>query len=211
MLKAGIGKINKQDIQAAKANSDIDPKNAVILAFNTVLDEEAQELANEVKIIENEVVYKLIEDLKKWQDEKQAEQEKAKLLSLASLFKLEILPQYVFHNAKPAIFGVKVLGGKLRENIEMITKDGGEVGRVKNIQHEKSSLKEASEGLEVAISVPGVTFDRQLKDIKFLYSNMGESQFREFKKNKDVLSQSEIRVLQEIASIKRKVKPTWGI
>lgn len=212
VLKAGIGSIGKQDIQAAKANAEINPLNAVILGFNSDLDEESKELKfPEVKIIANEVVYKLIEDLKKFQEEKRNEIEKAKLMSLASIFKLQILPQYVFHNAKPAIFGVKVIGGKLKQDIEMISKEGIEIGRIKNIQKEKDSLKEASEGMEVAISVPGVTFDRQLKDVEFLYSNLNEFQFKEFKKNKDILSQSEIRVLQEIAQIKRKVKVTWGV
>ncbi|MBU3912498.1 MAG: translation initiation factor IF-2 [Nanoarchaeota archaeon] len=211
ILKASIGKINKQDIQAAKSNAEINPLNAVVIGFNTTLDKEADESRSEVKIIDNEVVYKLIEDLKKWQEEKRKEIEKAKLMKLTSVFKLQILPQYVFHNAKPAIFGVKVLGGRLKPEIDMITKDREKIGRVKKIQHEQASIEEASEGMEVAISVPGITFDRQLKNIEFLYSDMGESQFREFKKNKELLSQSEMRVLQELAEIKRKEKVTWGV
>ena len=214
VLKAGIGKINKQDISAAKANLKANKMNALILGFNTEMDEEAAESAKAekgIKIIANEVVYRLIEELKKWHEEKRQEIEREKLLGLASVFKLQILPQYVFHNSKPAIFGVKVIGGILKPEIKMITKNGDEIGHTKNIQHEKNSLKEAGAGMEVAISVPGATFDRQLKDAECLYSDMGESQFKALKKNKEVLSQSEIRVLQEIASIKRKVKPTWGI
>jgi len=214
VLKAGIGKISKQDLMSGKANAEINPLNACILGFNTDLDEEAKEISKkekDVKILVHEVVYKLIEDLNKWQEDKAREIEKAKMMSLSSVFKLQILHQYVFHNAKPAIFGVKVLGGKLKPDIHMIAKSGEKIGHVKNIQHEKASLKEAGEGMEVAISVPGVTFDRQLKDVEFLYSDMGETQFREFKKNKDVLTQSEMRVLQEIAVIKRKEKVTWGM
>lgn len=211
VLKAGIGKINKQDIMAAKASQEISPLNALVLGFNTTLDEEAQELRDEVKIIENEVVYKLIEDLKKWQGELLAESEREKLMNLSTITKLEILHQYVFHNSKPAIFGVRVTAGKLKQDIELINKKGEEIGRVKNIQHEKTSLKEASESMEVAISLPGVTFDRQLKDEKLLYSNIGETQFKEWKKNKELLSSSELRALQEIAEIKRRVKVTWGV
>ncbi|MFH1710780.1 MAG: translation initiation factor IF-2 [Nanoarchaeota archaeon] len=214
ILKAGIGKINKQDLMSGKANTEINPLNACILGFNTDLDEEAKELSKkekDVKIIVNEVIYKLIEDLKEYQEDKLKEIEKAKLMSLSSVFKLQILPQYVFHNAKPAIFGVKVLGGKLKADVNMISKAGEKVGHAKNIQHEKASINEAGENMEVAISVPGITFDRQLKDVEFLYSNMGETQFRQFKKNKDVLTQSEMRVLQEIAEIKRKEKITWGM
>jgi len=88
---------------------------------------------------------------------------------------------------------------------------GEKVARIKNIQSENKSVEEANEGLEVAISLPGVNFERQLKEKKFLYSNISESQFRTFKKNKDLLSQSEIKVLQEIAEIKRKEKSEWGL
>ncbi len=41
--------------------------------------------------------------------------------------------------------------------------------------------------------------------------NMSEKQFRDFKKNKELLTQDEIKTLQEIAQIKRKEKVTWGV
>ena len=50
-----------------------------------------------------------------------------------------------------------------------------------------------------------------MKERKFLYSDLGESQFKTFKKNKDLLSQKEIQVLQEIAEIKRQKKDDWGV
>jgi len=56
--------------------------------------------------------------------------------------------------------------------------------------------------MEVAISIPGVNFERQLKNKEFLYSNISVSQFKTFKKNKDLLSQNEMKILQEIAEIK---------
>jgi len=87
-----------------------------------------------------------------------------------------------------------------------------DVGRIKNIQADKTSVKEAFEGMEVAISIPGVNFERELKDRQFLYSDIGERQFRNFKKNKDLLSAAEMKILQEIAEIKRKKKGNeeWG-
>jgi hypothetical protein len=43
-----------------------------------------------------------------------------------------------------------------------------------------------------------------------LYSDISDSQFRNFKKNKDLLSSAEISALQEIATIKREKNPEWG-
>lgn len=210
VLKAGIGNINKQDILQAKSNID-KPENAVVLGFNTLPDEDALILKGNIKIITHEVIYKLIEDLKKYQEETRKEIERAKLLGMASVFKLEIMHNFVFHNSKPAIFGVKVLAGKLKSNIDLIDKIGEQIGRIKNIQSENKSIEQAEEGKEVAISVPGVTFDRQLKDTEFLYSDLGEKQFRNLKNNKDLLSASELSALQEISQIKRKDKVAWGM
>ena len=95
--------------------------------------------------------------------------------------------------------------------IHLIDDKDQKIGKVKALQAEKSSVKEASAGMEIAISMPEVTFDRQLKDIKYLYSDLSETQFRHFKDNKEVLNQDDIKILQEIGELKRKTKPTWGI
>ncbi len=211
VVKAGIGSINKNDIISAKANLNLNELNAIIVGFNVNIDEEAKEIAKETKILTNEVIYKLIEDLTKFRQEKAREIEKARLLKLASLCKLKILPQYIFRNTKPAIFGVNIEVGKLVSNLKLINSKDEEVGRVKNIQSEKKSVETVTEGMEVAISIPGINFERQLKDVEFLYTNLGESQFRNFKKNKDLLSKKEVTLLQEIAEIKRQKKTDWGI
>lgn len=209
IVKAGIGPINKTDLISAKANLEINPLNAIIVGFNVKPDSDLT-LGN-IKILTNEVVYKLIENLEIWRSEKQAEIEKTRLLGLATITKLEILPKYVFRNSNPAIFGVKILSGKLKKNLQLIGEDDNKVARVKAIQEDKNSVDEASENSEVAISLPGTNFERQLKESRFLYSQLSESQFKTFKKNKDLLSQTEIKALQEIAEIKRKKKDDWGI
>ena len=132
--------------------------------------------------------------------------EKKRLMDLATICKLKILHQYVFRNTNPAIFGVKVEGGKLKQQIHFIDEKGEKVGKIKNIQSDKKSVQEANEGMEVAISMSGINFERVMKERNFIYSDLGESQFRNFKKNKDLLSGSEMKILQEIAEIKRKEK-----
>jgi translation initiation factor 5B len=211
VVKAGIGKINKTDAISAKANLDINELDSIIVGFNVDVDEDVKEISSKIKIITNDVVYKLIEDLQEWRKTKQMEVEKKRMMGLSTICKLEILPQYIFRNAKPAIFGVRIAGGKLISNLSMIDEDEEKVGNVKNIQSEQKSVQEAKEGKEVAISIPGVTYDRQLKNKKFLYTNLGESQFKEFKKNKDLLSGNEMQILKEISEIKRKTNPEWGM
>jgi len=81
---------------------------------------------------------------------------------------------------------------------------------LKKIQSENKAIDEAVEGMEIAISIPGTNFERKLKDKDYLYSDISESQFKTFKKNKDLLSSNEISLLQEIAEIKRQGKDNWG-
>jgi translation initiation factor 5B len=213
IVKAGIGKINKTDVISAKASFEINELDTVIVGFNVSIEEDAKLLAGQgisVKVITDDVVYKLIENLVEFRNEKGREMEKKRLMGLASLCKIKVLPQYVFRNTNPAIFGVRIEGGKLMHGVSLIDKHEEKVGRIKNIQSENHSVDEATEGMEVAVSIPGSNFERKLKDKDFLYSDISDSQFRNFKKNKDLLSPSEISALQEIATIKREKNPEWG-
>ena len=215
VVKAGIGNINKTDVISAKANLEINELDAIIIGFNVLIDEDAHELIKDqgknLKVLTDEVVYKLIENLVDWRLEKQKAIEKKRLLELAAICKLKVLHQYVFRNTNPAIFGVKVEAGKLRQNTAFIDEKGEKVGKIKNIQSDRKSVQEATEGMEVAVSVSGLNFERAMKDRNFIYSEMGESQFRNFKKNKDLLSGTEMKAIQEIAEIKRRDKADWGI
>ncbi len=209
IVKAGIGPVGKTDIGAAKANIDINPLNAVVVGFNVEQEPDLQTIKN-VKIITNQVVYKLIDDLKSWRQERQAKIEKERLMQLATICKLEILHRYQFRNSNPAIFGIRVLAGNITKNIPIIDENDEQISRVKALQADKSSVEEATEGMELAISLTGVNFERQLADKKYLYSQISESQFKEFKKNRDLLTENELKALSEIAELKRKRKSDWG-
>jgi translation initiation factor 5B len=208
VIKAGIGPITKKDVYTA---ASLPEKDKVILGFNVDLAEDVdREEAKTIKIISNPVVYKIIEDYEKWQEIKQKEIERKKLNELPRLVKVTIL-DFIFRNSNPAVFGVIVDGGLLKQEINLIDAKDVKVGRVKTIQHEKKNIREAEKGKEIAISVPGVNFERQLEVGRSLYSNLSETQFRKFKEHKDLLSTDEKKVLQEIAVIKRKENVTWGV
>lgn len=209
VVKAGIGPIGKSDLISAKANLEINPLDAAVVGFNVSLEDDVD--VGNVKVFSDEVVYKLIDDISEWRNIRHAEIEREKLMGLASLFKLEILPQYVFRNSNPAIFGVRIVAGKGKADTQVFDENGLEIGKIKNFQEDKSSVSEVSQGKEVAMSIPGIAFDRKLKDSRYLYSNISERQFRDFKKHKNLISGDEISVLQEIADIKRKQKEDWGM
>lgn len=202
IVRAGIGPIGKADISAAKANLEINEMDAIVLGFNVGLEYNLD--VGKVKVLTHPVVYKLIEDLKEWRAQKGVEIERERMMGLATICKLEVLHNYVFRNSNPAIFGVKVLAGKVKVGIPLMDENGVDVARVKSLQDEKESVREATEGQELAIALPGVTFDRRMKDVSYLYSRIGGKQIKEFRDKKDLLSGGEIKVLGEIADIREK-------
>lgn len=210
ILKAGIGPIGKSDLTSAQANLDIDPMDAVIVGFNVDIDKDVIVPAS-VKVLKNDVIYKLIEDLAAWRKLKEGQILRERLMGLATICKLEILHEHQFRNSNPAIFGVRVIAGKAKIGIPLIDENGGEIAHIKSLQLDKSSVDEAVEGNELAMALPGVTFDRQLKDKKYLYSNVSETQFKQFKKQKDLLTEKELKVLQEIADMQRRNNELWGM
>jgi len=212
IIKAGIGKITKKDIISAQTNAKTDPENAIVLGFSTDEDEDAKTMdKSKIKVLKNDIIYKLIEDLVEYQEQKRNEIKRERMLGLASICKLQILHQYVFRNSNPTVFGVKVEAGKLKHNIHLIDEDNKPIAKVRDIQENQKKIEEATQGMEIAMSLPGTNFERQLTDTKNLYSDLSEKQFRHFKENKDLLTQEEIQTLQKIAEIKRKEKVTWGV
>lgn len=208
--KAEIGTIKNSDITLAMSSLETQPLNAVIAGFN-VEPEQDIKLDEKVKIITGNVIYHIIEGLVKWRKEKQLEIEREKLSELTMPGKLKILPNACFRQSKPAIFGVKIEAGSLKPGITLMNQDGEEIGKIKGMQSENKSVEKANQGEELAISLPNITFGRQVKENQTLYTVIKEDEFKKLKENKKYLSQSEISVLQEIANIKRKTKATWGI
>ncbi|MDP4012884.1 MAG: translation initiation factor IF-2 [Candidatus Nanoarchaeia archaeon] len=202
--KAGIGDINKKDI--AEAKSAKEQLDRAILGFNVNIAEHS-----DVKIIVNDVVYRLIEDLSAWRIEEAKKLEAKELEGLVKPAKIQILRGCIFRQSNPAVVGIQILGGTLTNGATLIKLDGSKVDSVKTIQAEKENLAEAGKGKEVAISLPNVTAGRQIHEGDILVTELTEDDFMTFKKLKRYLKGDEVEILKEIAELKRKTDPLWGI
>ncbi len=210
--KAGVGNIGKKDIIDAEANYSKSPLISVVLGFN-VKDESG--LCNEhVKVLTNNIIYKLIEDFQAWQAQEKKNLEKAMLSDVVMPCKLKFLPGYVFRQNNPAVVGIEVLAGKLVTGISLMkkdTKDGKAITKVSAIQVEKESVTELNAGKQAAVSLGDVTVGRQIHEGEVFYSVIPEQHFRKLKELKHLLSENEKNILKEIAEIMRKVNPVWGV
>ena len=208
--RTSIGDIAKKDIADAEANLEKEPLKAVVLGFNVSLPPNLSVPQN-VKVITNNVIYKLVEELENWQCERLREQEKGSLDLLVKPSKLQILRGYVFRQSNPAIVGVEVLAGNAKVGTSLMTAIGNDVTSIKSLQFEQESINEAEQGKKVAVSLERVTVGRQIKEGDILYSSIPEQHFRKMKELKKYLSRDIIELLKEIAEIKRKENPIWGI
>jgi translation initiation factor 5B len=206
--KATIGEITKKDIADAESIYEKNPLFSVIVGFNVSVPDTKSE---KVKIITSEIIYELIDKLEKWQDSEKKRMEQKELDTLVRPFKIEILKGYVFRQSNPAVFGVSVEAGTLKSGAPVMNKEGKYIGDVKGLQLDQKSIEKAEKGKQVAVSMMGITFGRQVNDGDVLYASISESDFRKFKEFKELISAEEKAMLKEIAEIMRKGNPVWGI
>ncbi len=205
--KASIGNIMKKDVADAESNLETEPLNAAILGFNVKSTIESET----IKILTNPVIYRLVEEFEFWVEEKQKSMEANELNELTNPCKIKIMPGYVFRQSNPAVCGTEIIAGKLKTGMHLMTIDGKEITRVKEIQDDKKNTSEAKENKQVAVSYEKITIGRQVLEGDILYSLINEQEFKKMKELKKYLTPKEIEVLKEIAQIMRAKNPLWGV
>ncbi len=83
------------------------------------------------------------------------------------------------------------------------------MNRIKSIQRENKSVREAIAGNEVAISIEGITVGRQINEGDLLYVDIPEAHIKLLK---DVeLNRDETEILEKVLEIRRKSDAFWGM
>ena len=206
--EAGVGPVSRATILRI---ADVkDPTHRAVLAFNVpVLPDALPEgESGPVKVFRAEVMYRAIEDYLAWKGQRAREVQREARLRLVHPAKVEVLRGFVFRASKPAIVGVKVLGGTLRPGVRLMHPDGTEVGVLKSLQNEGQSVSEATESTELAASIEGAVIGRNLKEGDQLLVELSESVARALKA--ETLTSSEASILEEVVRIHRPAHPFWG-
>ncbi|MBN2228990.1 MAG: translation initiation factor IF-2 [Candidatus Thorarchaeota archaeon] len=202
---ADVGPIVKRDVIEGQASGDGDPLNAVVLGFNVKISPEIEDLAAElgVEIFRNEVIYRLYDDYNAWLIVKREQAKASSLSSIIKPGKIDLIPDYVFRHNNPAVVGVRV-HGTIKPRTGLINEEGKRIGTILQIQDRSVSIDEATDGMEVAVSIRGPTIGRQVKDDEILYVDIPDKQILAIRKKfLDDLSGPEKEVLDELTTIKR--------
>ncbi len=204
--KKGIGNITKRDILDAFTNNATDPAGAVILGFNVHIDPDAEESAHSsgVKVIESNIIYKLIDDYKLFTEEKKKNVIERAESALTFPAQVKVLPHACFRVSDPAVFGIELIAGRLKPGYVLMNEKGDVIGKIREMQAEKTKLESAKKGEQFAISVDGPTFGRQVKEEQTLYTRVTDSDERLLQgEHSNLIDEEERQLLKKIIEIKK--------
>lgn len=196
--KAEVGNVNRQDI--IEAQSIRERLNRVIFLFNQKSPEDVSSFAKDVgvKIFENTVIYRIIEEYLDWKEKEKEAEVKEKLENVTHPCEIKILKGTVFRQSNPAVFGVEVVKGILKSGV-LMKKGNKNIDRVKEIQKEGHAVDQAKKGDKVAVSMENVTVGRQVNEGDVLHSAVSENDLEILKELVNYLSDDEKELLNLIS------------
>jgi len=78
------------------------------------IEEELEVKGSPATLFSSDIIYKLIEDYEAWYKKTKFDLERDKRGEIVHPGKFQILGDYIFRISKPAVFGVRILAGRLR-------------------------------------------------------------------------------------------------
>ena len=211
--KADIGSVTHRDVLEAMAIKENDRHLGVILAFNVKVLQDAETEAdnNHIKVFTDKIIYSLIDTYTQWVDDDKADEENSVFKELTPISKFTFLKGFVFRNNNPAVFGIRVDVGQLRQKIPFMNKTGKKIGIIHQLQHDGKTVSMAKTGQEVACSVQNVTIGRQIVEEDVFYTLPSSSDAKQLvKRFMHKLSSEETDVLNEIIEIQRAIDPAYA-
>jgi translation initiation factor 5B len=207
---AGVGDVSRRDIIDAATSEDAFDR--LLLAFNVKLlpDAETETAARKFDVKTANVIYHLLDEYDDWKQRTEKAQDVEQREEIVHPGSVKYLSGKSFRVSNPAVFGVRILAGRLKAGQSLLKEDGRILGPIKSIQSEGKPVQEAIQGQEVAIAVDGVTIGRQVHEDEVYFVNLPGSHAKElFQMEK--LSHDEKDVLEKVARIKRRTEKFWGM
>ena len=211
---ADVGDISKRDVIEASVVKAHTPLVGAVLAFGvkTLPDAEEEAAANNIPIFKEPIIYNLIDNYLEWVKNKREAKSEQEFEALVKPGKVTVLPRYIFRRAKPAIFGVEVLGGRLKPRVGLLrAEDSSDLGEVQQIQDQGKAVPEAKVGMQVAVSMDKPIVGRHVFEKDVLYVKVPEADAKALlTAHLDDLTAEEQEVLKEYIALMRKKTLFWG-
>jgi translation initiation factor 5B len=201
----GIGPVSKKEVLEAASVRAKNPDLGVIFAFNVPSDPDVAALSDSegVKIFSSSIIYTIVDDYWRWVEERKAAAKREAFASLVMPARIFVMPGCCFRESNPAVFGIEVEAGLLKKDAPLMNEQGALVGAVRGIQKDKEPVESAKKGEQVAISISGIYYGRQVKEKMRLYTSPPAEDIATLEgKYKQALSEDEREVLAQIKSTK---------
>jgi len=210
---ADTGMVSRKDVIKAQVITETDKYLGSILAFGVKVLDDAKEEANKngIRIFSEPVLYDLVDEYRDWVTSDKENLQRTELDSIILPCKFQLIKGMVFRRNGPAVCGVEILGGSLKQKSSIINSEGKEVGVVKQIKDNGENIQNAPKGSEVSISMNEPVIGRTIREGEILYSlpaNIGVRLLKD--RHSDSLSEDELAILNEIIELRRKVVPLYG-
>jgi len=179
--KADVGQVTKKDVLEADSIRKENIYLGVIFAFNTKVSEDAQEEAAKLKIpiFQSDIIYRLEEEYEEWKKQEETKEKKERLTKYIYPAKLKILPGCVFRASRPAVVGVEVIQGIIKQKYPLMNEDGKPIGKIQSIQDSNKTVEKAEKGMQVAISIEGATVGKNIYENQEIFTDIPTSQIYE--------------------------------
>jgi translation initiation factor 5B len=212
---ADVGDVSKRDVVEASVVKSNEPLCGAILAFGVKILPDAEEEAEKtgVQMFKEQIIYNLIDNYLGWVKSEREAKIAQEFEKLAKPGKILVMPGFVFRRAKPAIFGVEILGGQLKPKYALVrAEDGADLGEVQQIQDRGKAISEAKQGMQVAVSMDKPVVGRHVFEKDILYVKLSEHDAKALlTTHLDKLTEEEQEVLKEYTAQMRKKVPFWAV
>ena len=210
---ADIGPVTRRDVIEASAVKEKDDLLGAVLAFGvkTLPDASEEARVKGIRIFSENIIYNLVEGYQEWAERERQDRLRRGISSITPPCRFRILKDMVFRKSSPAVFGVEVEVGRLRQKVRVMNSKGTTVGTTHQLQDQGKNVEEAPSGAQVAVSMNEPTIGRQIREGQLLYTLPTSEEVRLLQERyREGLSLDESEVLEEIISIRRSTSPAYG-
>jgi len=214
ILRAEVGDIAPRDV--AVAGTAREAENKAILGFNIdVLPNAERELEQaEVRLFSDDVIYQLVEEYDEYVEEMKRSQQETILDKIIRPARFQILQDHTFRQSDPAVVGVEIMSGTVKNNTNVAKFENNEpdrVGQLSGIQLQGEDVSEARAGQRVSIAIDGPTVGRQIEEGDELWVDLPEKHAKILEQElSDEIPADELEALSGYLNKRRKRDPFWG-
>ncbi len=212
--KGDLGVVSKRDVIEADVVREKDEDRGVILAFNVDVTGDAAQLAESkgIPIFSGKILYRVVDEYLAWVSQSAERRRRREFEALIRPGKFQVLEGYIFRRSKPAIFGVRVLAGTIKQKYPVVnSRNGKKLGLIHQIQDRGKNIEFATKDMEVAISIRDAVVGRDLDENDVIFIDVPEDHARRLLRDfSDMLRSDELEALKEFIEFKRKSNPAWA-